>query len=125
MHPCCILFFFCSRVTLALLPGLKLPCSDLTSDLWLLSQLLQRHMQAGVQVTLCVHPTSPPALHTELACSNLGNFPPCHRGLGCSEVRSQRGTGESESGLKMLRDQRGKAGHGRVCVLGGGMGEHK
>lgn len=82
-------------------------------------------MQAGVQVTLCVHPTSHPALHTELACSNLGNFPPCHRGLGCSEVRSQRGTGESESGLKMLRDQRGKAGRGRVCVLGGGMGEHK
>lgn len=59
------------------------------------------------------------------AASNLGNFPPCHRGLGCSEVRSQRGTEESESGLKMLRDQRGKVGRGRVCALGGGLGEHK
>lgn len=82
-------------------------------------------MQAGIQVTLCAHPAAHPALHTELARSNLGNFPPCHQGLGCSEVRSQRGTGESESGLKVLRDQRGEVGRGRVHVLGGGMGEHK
>lgn len=82
-------------------------------------------MWASVQVTLCAHPAAQPALHTELAASNLGNFPPCHRGLGCSEVRNQRRTGESESGLEMLRDQRGKVGRGRVWALGGGLGEYK
>lgn len=128
MYPCCILSLLCSRVTPALLPRLKPPCNDQSSDVMAPfdgSQLLQCHTRAGIQVTLCAHPAAQPALHTELPASNLGNFPPCHQGLGCSEVGSHRRTGESESGLKMLRDQRGEVGRSRIHALGGGLREGK
>lgn len=40
-------------------------------------------------------------------------------GGGRLEVNEKR---DSESGLKMSRDQRGVVGRGRVCALGGGIG---
>lgn len=94
MQPCYILFLLCSRSTPALLSCLKLPCSQPTSNLRpvILSQLLQYHMWASVQVTLCmrlaIHSSQgilAGALRTKLpftARSNQRNFPLCHRGLG-------------------------------------------
>lgn len=46
-HPCCTLFLLCSRVTPALLPGLKLPCSDLTSDLMALITVIAASHAGG------------------------------------------------------------------------------
>lgn len=129
MHLCCILFLLCSRVIPALLPRLKLPCSDPSPDLMALIIIITVSHAGGrpsdlVRASRRSSRTAHGAV-AQAAGSDLGNFPPCHRGLGCSEVRSQTGTEESESGLKMLRDQRGKVGRGRVCALGGGLGEHK
>lgn len=108
---------------------LKLPCSDLSSDLMALITIIAVSHAGGRPGDLvrASHRSSRTAhvAVAQAASSNLGNFPPCHRGLGCSKVRSQRRTEESESGLKMLRDQRGKVGRGRVCALGRGLGEHK
>lgn len=93
-QPCYILFLSCRRSNPAPLPWLKLPCSQPTSNLRpvILSQLLQYHMRAGVQVTLCmrlvIHSSqrvSAGALRTKLpftARSHWRNFPLCHRSLG-------------------------------------------
>lgn len=87
MQPCYILFLWCSTSAPAPLPNLKLPCSQPSLNLRpvILSQLLQYHMWAHVQVTLCMCPAihSPQcvlarALCTKLpftACSNQRNFP--------------------------------------------------